>query len=429
MSAFRSSLSWSKLGLLLLVLVGCHRRGGLESPPRLATPEAEVAPATAAPPRATPARINKRGLHLLLTDGRHQWPESLWPAHMAAAADILGPGGWVVQLVTLDDLDPVRWQRFLDLCAAEQLRPIIRLATRYDRAMGAWDAPPADPDGGYATVAGRYVAFLTALSWPGAERLVIVGNEPNHGDEWGGQADPAAYARFLLALARALHAADSAFRVLNAPLDPYAPYTGAVTLANGMTYQDAGSFLSAMAAAEPGVFQQLDAWASHSYPPGPFTAPPWEQAYRRDVLPGVEAPPLPDPPAGLRNRGINGYEWELWLLSRLGAPELPVFITETGWRHRESSDPAATDNAPVDLPDAATAARYLDLAWRGNRGRYPAWPEMGWTPWAVDDRVQAVVPFALNGDPGQWGHTNWLVLDAGGRIRGRYPLADVWAGP
>ena len=51
-------------------------------------------------------------------------------------------------------------------------------------------------------------------------------------------------------------------------------------------------------------------------------------------------------------------------------------------------------------------------------GRYPHFPQTGWTPWLDDVRVAAVTPFALDGNPEEWGHTNWLDVGADGRILG-----------
>jgi hypothetical protein len=133
-----------------------------------------------------------------------------------------------------------------------------------------------------------------------------------------------------------------------------------------------------------------------------------------------------EPPPGINNRGINGYEWELFKLSTYGVPPLPVMITETGWRHAETTDPTATDNGRP-LPDAHTVAQYLDLSLHGNLGRYPEFPEDGWTPWLRDPRVMAVTPFALDGFPGEWGHTNWLKLNAAGKVLGTYALFDLLA--
>jgi hypothetical protein len=359
---------------------------------------------------------NKLGVHLLLDDGRFQWPVSEWESHLAYARQAVGSGGYVTELVRLDDLDVAKWQQFMDLCAAQELTPILRLATTFDREAGWWVAPPLDEDGrSYQTVAQEYANFVAALDWPGEHHFVIVGNEPNHGDEWSGRPDPSAYARFLWETAVALKSVDPQAFVLNAGLDPFTPHTGSQPFVNGMWYMDSGTFLSEMVAAEPNVLDVLDGWSSHPYPLGPFAAPPWEQIYQIDIINDALAPDFLTPPDGMFNRGVNGYEWELWLLDQLGAPELPVFITETGWRHGEAA-----------YPSAALATDYLDLALRGNNGRFPQFPEAGWTPWLADERIAAVTPFALDGNPVEWRHTNWLDIDADGRVAGWHIDPAQW---
>lgn len=369
---------------------------------------------------------NRLGVHLLLDDGRGTWPVETWPEHLHFARQAAGEWGYVTELIPLDDLDTGKWQVFLDLCADLHLIPILRLATTYDRELGLWVAPMPDTDGSYRSTAASYAEFITALRWPTSMRLVVVGNEPNHGNEWGGRPDPAAYARFLIDVADALHAADPDVQVLNAGFDPYTPHTGNVAWVDGMYYVDEESFLDGMVTASPDVFAHIDGWTSHPYPLGPFTEPPWVQTYQVDWLNGATNPSHVGPPPGITNRGVNGYEWELFKLATYGVRTLPVYITETGWRHAESVDPASTDNHRP-LPDAQTAAAYLDLALRGNAGRFPDWPEEGWLPWLDDPRVVAVTPFALDGNPAEWGHTNWLILDEDGQVSGVYPLFDVWA--
>ncbi len=370
-------------------------------------------------PRAITPPANKHGVHLLLDDGRNHWPEERWGEHLRYARAAVGEWGFVTQIVRGDDLNPARWQRFLDLCAELHLTPILRLATTYDRDGNWWRAPEPGPGDGYGDPAAQYADFFAALAWPTAEHYIVVGNEPNHGNEWSGRPDPAAYARYLAEVAGALHAADPGARILNAGFDPFTPNTGGQLLIEGMAYWDEESFLDAMVAAEPDVFTHLDAWASHAYPLGPFSAGPWEQTYQVDYVYGTPPPGRQTPPGGIVNRGINGYTWELWKLSTYGVPELPVFITETGWRHAETTKPETTDGGEA-LPDAATVARYFELAWYGNAGRVPEWPNASWQPWQDDARVVAVTPFALNGSPFEWGHTNWLMLDSQGNISGVY---------
>jgi hypothetical protein len=380
-----------------------------------------VTPQTA--PTTAPAPANKLGVHLLLTDGRHDWPTGRWPSHLQYARQAVGERGFVVELVRLDDLDPVRWQIFMDLCAELDLTPMLRLGTTHDETLGGWTAPPQDSDGAYRTVASQYAQFITALRWPMDTHYVIVGNEPNHGTEWGGRPDPAAYARFFIDVADALHAADPQARILNAGFDAYAPNTGKEPFVDGEFYMDEETFLDQMTAAQPDVFARLDAWASHAYPLGPFTEGPWQQQYQIDQL-NEQATPSVAPPPGVYNRGVNGYEWELFKLSTYNVPALPVFITETGWRHNGSTNPPD----PVysqSLPTPETVARYLDLALRGNGGRYPDLPEEGWTPWLDDPRVRGVVFFALDGHPDFWGHSNLLALDRQGQVLDTYAPFDL----
>lgn len=204
--------------------------------------------------------------------------------HISYARQTVGPGGYVTELVRGDDLDVQRWQRFFDLCDEHDLIPMLRLATTYDEDLKWWRAPQPDADGTYRTVAASYAAFVRDLTWPTGEHYIIVGNEPNHGNEWSGKPDPAAYARFLADVATAIHAADLAARVLNAGFDPYTPHTGSHPFIDGLYYMDEETFLDKMHAAVPGVFDQLDLWCSHAYPQGPFTAPPWQQSYGRDLI-------------------------------------------------------------------------------------------------------------------------------------------------
>lgn len=420
---------------LALTLVAC---APASAPTPSATPTA--APAIAQPtstatrpaptfaPSATPEPDNILGVHLLLDDGRNVWPQSVWAAHLQAARAQLGAGGYVVELVRLDDLDVARWQVLLDLCAQLELRPIVRLATTYDRDAGYWTRPPGDPDGGYAQTAGRYARFVAGLKWPTDTHPVLVGNEPNHGDEWGGVADPAAYARFLRDVARAVHAADPQALVLNAPLDAYAPHTNGLPFNNGFTYVDAESFMDGMRAEVPDVFDAIDAWAAHPYPTGPLANGPWDQVFQIDRINGAANPDSLEPEPGQFNRGINGYIWELAKLESYGVRDLDVWITETGWRHAESQDPAATDGGR-DWPAARVVGQWLDLALNGNAGRYPEWPTEGWLPWRHDPRVRAVVLFAFDGAPHEWGHTNWLKLDSDGVILGTYPLVTTPRAP
>jgi len=369
-----------------------------------------------APP---PVDNSKIGLHLLLDDGRGSWDISLWDEHIAKADEALADDGFVVQLVRSDNLDTERWQQFLDLCETHNLTPIIRLATTWNPDEGYWEQPPADSDGRYQSIAEEYADFVAELDWHTEQPIVILLNEPNNGVEWGGTPDPAAYARFLVDTSAAIRDANPNVQILNAALDLYAPNTNGQPFMGEFSHIDADTFMEAVIAEEADVFVQIDIWNSHAYPMGAFREAPWVQAYEFEAINGATLPEN-QPPRGIFNRGINGYEWELWKLSTLGVEALPVMITETGWRHSESIEESSLD-AGEGYPTAEIAARYLDIALQGNNGRYPALRQDGWTPLLRDERVMGVVIFALNGNPAEWGYTNLLQVNMSGDLTGTYP--------
>ncbi len=368
---------------------------------------------------------SKVGIHLLLDDGRNHWPVDLWRLHMEYAAQIVAPRGIVVQVIRADDLDLVKWQFFMDLCAEYDLTPVLRLATTFNHTGGYWMPPRPDAEGHYVVLAEAYANFASGLQWPAEQKHLILLNEPNNGVEWGGKPDPASYARFFVDVATTLHEHVPGVVILNAAFDLYAPDTGSARFGKGWRYISATRFMDEMRSAEPDVFTHIDLWNSHAYPPGAFRAPPWEQVYQFDVM-GDTLPVIQHPPEGVFNRGVNGYEWELWKLSTYGVDALPVMITETGWRQAVSA-PDSLD-AGVEYPDPETAAMYLDLAMRGNDGRYADVPEKGWIPWLRDERVAAIAPFALNGTPREWAHTNLLRLNTAGEVTGASAMFDVLVG-
>lgn len=339
----------------------------------------------------------------------------MWEEHLAYARVLVGPGGYVVELIRADDLDVGKWQRFLDGVAGMGLRPILRLATWQDRRAGHWVAPPRDPGGaGYRVIAGQWAAFVGALRSDGP-LYVTVGNEVNRGDEWGGRPDPAAYARYLIEVSAALRGvAPGRVVVLNGALDQYvADSRGEVV--NGMASFAAADFMDRMQAAEPRVWDGIDGWASHAYPLGPFSAPPaWRQFQIDDLFlggPRTRTPPWP----GLYNRGLNPYRWELYQLRSYGVTrDLPIFVTETGWRHRASQVPSG-DSFGATLEPAQEAA-YIRQAFDGDPNLDQQ--EYTWTPWARDPDVVTAALFALDGDPSRWGHTNLVDLRPDGSIAG-----------
>jgi len=51
-----------------------------------------------------------------------------------------------------------------------------------------------------------------------------------------------------------------------------------------------------------------------------------------------------------------------------------------------------------------------------------------WIPWQADARVIAVTPFALDGAPKEWGHTNWLQFGSRGARVGDLSMFEALRG-
>ena len=128
---------------------------------------------------------------------------------------------------------------------------------------------PADeiPDRAYEAAK---AAMMDALGCAfGGQRMPGVPPIVDLTKEWGGRPDPVAYARFLIDVANALHAADPDGCVLNAGFDPYTPNTGSAPFIDGLYYMDEETFLDQMHAAYPDVFAHLDGFErfSHAHDP------------------------------------------------------------------------------------------------------------------------------------------------------------------
>lgn len=370
--------------------------------------------------------FSKLGVHLLLDDGRGSWDVDLWDSHIGYAGDLLPDGGFVVQLVRADDLNIEKWQNFMDRVRDHQLTPILRLATLFDDDTWTWQPPQTDDDGHYTSLGQSYADFVAGLDWHTDSHYVVLLNEPNNGNEWGGRPDPLAYAQFVMDVAPMIKAVDENAVILNGAFDLHAPNTGDTPFPDTDIYfVDAETFMDGMHNAQPDVFRQFDTWNSHSYPLG-FSAPPWkrEQGFV-DMVTGETD--LTNAPRTVFNRSVNGYEWEIWKLSKYGIRDLPIIIAETGWRHAETVDHQSLDAG--EYPTVEQVTQYLDLLLLGNANqRVSDIPTGGWTGLLIDERVIGVIPFALNGTPHEWGHTNWLEMSPTGEILGEYPMVDLFRG-
>ena len=287
---------------------------------------------------------NRYGIHIVDTNDI--------PALPALVNTSGGSWGYVTMVLSDNERDSGHWQSIFDQMRRLHLIPIIRLATHVEN--GTWVKPQKD----------RFyeiVNLLNGLNWPTENRYVILYNEPNHANEWGGTLDPEDYADTFVTFTRKLKAASPDYFILPAGLDASSASDGAT--------MDEGIYLSRMIAARPEILTLMDGWTSHSYPNPGFSGSPYA-----------------------RGRGtLSTFDWELSNLQALGLKkDLPVFITETGWEHSEGKTDArgllTSDQVGQDLQIAAGSI---------------------WT----DPRIAAITPFIYKYQDAPFDHFSWVQMN------------------
>lgn len=275
---------------------------------------------------------NKYGIHIISAT-RDEASEA------ARLVNSNGDWGYITVLAESGDRNEGKWQEFFNELRRRHLIPIVRLATK-PQSDGTWEKPYEGEEKAWAD-------FLDKLNWPTKNRYIVIYNEPNHANEWAGKADPKEYAEVLTKTIDALKNKNPDFFVMNAGLDASAPD-------KIPDYFDSEDYMRKMAEAVPGIFNKLDGWVSHSYPNPGFTGKPTS--------------------AGKGT--VRTWEWELQVLRQLGMnKDLPIFITETGWKHSDGI------NNGSGFPSPATISQYYQEAFKN------AWSS---------SRIIAVTPFLLN---------------------------------
>ena len=235
---------------------------------------------------------NKFGVHIL------------FPSEINDAASLInsngGDFGYVTIPIQAGDRDLDKWQKFMDDAKTLHVIPIMRLATEnYYFNNNVWRKPEPSDILDFAN-------FLDSLKWPTANRYIIVFNETNRADEWGGETNAAEYAQILSYASDAFKAKNPDFFIISAGLDNAAEN-------NGTTSRNQFTFMQEMYNAFPDVFTKIDGISSHSYPNPGFRQP-------------VNV---------LSRRSIASFRYEKQLADLLADKDLPVFITETGWSKEE----------------------------------------------------------------------------------------------
>ncbi|MBI2040402.1 hypothetical protein HYT18_05015 [Candidatus Microgenomates bacterium] len=264
---------------------------------------------------------NKFGIHIIQAT-----PDESSPA--AQMVNNNGDWGYITFLIESKDRNEGKWQEFFNDLRRRHLIPLVRLATK--PLNEHWERP-------YDGEEEAWAGFLDNLNWPIKNRYVIVYNEPNHGKEWGNFVDPKMYAKVLDKTITALKNKNRDFFVLNGGLDASAPHQPPL-------YFDEVQFLKEMEKEVPGILNKLDGWVSHSYPNPGFVGSPF----------------------AIGRGTVRGWFWELQQLRNLGVTKnLPVFITETGWKHAEGISLNPT------FPSAELVGAYyrnaFENAWNSNR--------------------------------------------------------------
>ena len=207
-----------------------------------------------------------------------------------------GDWGYITMVIRKDERDIKRWQRTFDNMRRLHLIPIIRIAS-------------IQKDNGWEKISNddidSWVYFFNSLNWVIKNRYLIIGNEVNHADEWGGEIKPDEYANTLCNYYQKLKFASEDFYIIHAGLDASAP--------NDKTHMDEEKFIKEELKSRSDLFSCFDGWSSHSYPNPNFSGSEFASG-----------------------RGsIKTYLWEQELLKGLGLNrEIPIFITETGWIRR-----------------------------------------------------------------------------------------------
>lgn len=260
-----------------------------------------------------------------------------------------GAWGYVTLVIPRNERDIAKWQKVFDRMRELKLIPLVRLATT--AKAGSWEKP--EP-----TEAVAWATFLNSLNWVVKNRYIILFNEPNHDKEWGGAASAIEYAQVVRSFSDELKKASEDYFIMPAGMD--------LAAGNSRDTINASDFLKRMYDYDKDIFKKFDGWSSHSYPNPGFSGSPDD--------------------AG--KNSIRGFLWELEYLRAFGLkPNIPVFITETGWIHEEGK--VANPNAHK----AASTAEFFKSAYE------KAWQHA---------QIVAVTPFILNYENPPFEYFSWV---------------------
>ena len=273
-----------------------------------------------------------------------------------------GDWGYITFVIQDGEKNSDTYQKIFDSMRRLHIIPIVRLATHVEGS--GWVKPKKEDAQGW-------VRFLNSLNWPVQNRYIVLFNEPNHALEWGNSISPEEYSDILTTFSQTLKEANSDFFILPAALD--------VSASNTPESMDALQYWTRMYTYNNKIFNSIDGWNSHSYPNPGFTGSPYA--------------------AG---RGtIQSFLWETDALRSYGIPSgIPIFITETGWKHSQGK---ITD---YTLPDPYQVGEYL-------KASASVWS---------NKQIVAVTPFLFNYQDTPFDHFSFRRLES----KDYYPNYDAF---
>lgn len=231
---------------------------------------------------------NKVGIHLLQ------------PSEINLAANLVnshgGDWGYVTIPIQPTDRNRPKWIHFMVQAKQLHLIPILRITTIPQG--GTWTQAQA-------TDLVDFANFLNQLPWPTKSRYIVIFNEVNRAQEWGGRVDPQTYAKILRNAYIIFKQRSSDFFILPAGLDNALP--------DSNSSMSSKTYLRAMVKFDPQIWSYIDGWTSHAYPNPNFAASPYKTGWQ----------------------SITSYRQELAFIKK----SLPVFITETGWDQTKIKNP------------------------------------------------------------------------------------------
>lgn len=243
---------------------------------------------------------NKFGVHIL------------FPDEISEAAVLVnsngGDWGHATIPIQIGDKNLDKWQKFMDDAKKLHIIPIMRLATEGDYFnTQVWRKPNFNDVLDFAN-------FLNSLYWPTKNRYIIVFNEVNRGNEWGGVPNPSEYADILSYAVTIFKSKSRDFFLISSGFD-----NASITIP-GVSINEY-EFMEKMNEKVPGIFYQIDGLGSHSYPNPAFSKPPSQQD----------------------RESIASFLFEKRFMQSLGSRDMPIFITETGWSQDGVSDSKAAE--------------------------------------------------------------------------------------